>query len=71
MVVFLYNFLWGVVIVVYQVEGGYDVDGKGLLIWDIYFYLLGIIFEGIIGDIVVDYYYCFCEDVVLMVEMGL
>lgn len=30
------KFLWGVASAAYQVEGGYQVDGKGRSNWDVY-----------------------------------
>lgn len=47
-------------------EGVWNEDGKGVFVWDEFVWLLGKMFKEIIGDLVVDYYYCFKEDVVLM-----
>ncbi|VEB08455.1 6-phospho-beta-glucosidase A [Klebsiella pneumoniae] len=68
---FPHNFLWGAATAAYQVEGGHDADGKGPSIWDIYSHLPGTTFEGTTGDIAVDHYHRFREDVALMAEMGL
>lgn len=65
------HFLWGAATAAYQVEGGHDADGKGPSIWDIYSHLPGTTFEGTTGDIAVDHYHRFREDVALMAEMGL
>ncbi|GKN89945.1 hypothetical protein MS5797_15300 [Klebsiella pneumoniae] len=71
MAAFPHNFLWGAATAAYQVEGGHDADGKGPSIWDIYSHLPGTTFEGATGDIAVDHYHRFREDVALMAEMGL
>ena len=70
MAAFPQDFLWG-----QQrpptVEGGHDADGKGPSIWDIYSHQPGTTFQGTNGDIAVDHYHRFREDVALMAEMGL
>ncbi len=70
MAAFPHNFLWGAATAAYQVEGGHDADGKGPSIWDIYSHLPGTTFEGTTGDIAVDHYHRFREDVALMGRDG-
>jgi 6-phospho-beta-glucosidase len=65
------NFLWGAATAAYQVEGGHDADGKGPSIWDIFAHQPGTTYQGTNGDIAVDHYHRFREDVALMAEMGL
>ena len=64
-------FLWGAATAAYQVEGAYQQDGKGLSIWDVYSHLPGATYRGTNGDIAVDHYNRYPEDVRLMAEMGL
>ena len=64
-------FLWGAATAAYQVEGAYQQDGKGLSIWDSYSHLPGTTYKGTNGDIAVDHYNRYREDVQLMAEMGL
>lgn len=71
MAAFPQDFLWGAATAAYQVEGGHDADGKGPSIWDIYSHQPGTTFQGTNGDIAVDHYHRFREDVALMAEMGL
>lgn len=71
MAAFPQDFLWGAATAAYQVEGGQDADGKGPSIWDIYSHQPGTTFQGTNGDIAVDHYHRFREDVALMAEMGL
>ncbi|MGL4560985.1 MAG: GH1 family beta-glucosidase, partial [Brevinema sp.] len=65
------DFLWGAASAAYQVEGAWNEDGKGLSIWDEYSKIPGKTFEGTNGDIAVDHYHRYKEDVQLMKEMGL
>lgn len=65
------NFLWGSASAAYQVEGAWDADGKSPSVWDNYVKLPGTTFRGTTGDIAVDHYHRYKEDVGLMAEMGL
>lgn len=65
------NFLWGAATAAYQVEGAWNVDGKGPSIWDNFVRIPGKTFEGTTGDIAADHYHRYQEDVALMAEMGL
>ncbi|MGE6629293.1 glycoside hydrolase family 1 protein [Bacillus sp. NPDC077027] len=65
------DFLWGAASAAYQIEGAYQEDGKGLSIWDIYTKLDGTTYKGTNGDIAVDHYHRYEEDIALMAEMGL
>jgi 6-phospho-beta-glucosidase len=65
------NFLWGSASAAYQIEGGYKDDGKELSIWDEWSHLPGKTYQGTNGDLAVDHYTRYEEDVLLMKEMGL
>ncbi|MEQ9720958.1 glycoside hydrolase family 1 protein [Yersinia alsatica] len=65
------DFLWGAASAAYQVEGAYDADGKGPSIWDTFSHLPGTTYQGTNGDVAVDHYHRFREDVALMAEMGM
>lgn len=65
------DFLWGSASAAYQVEGGWDQDGKGKSIWDVYAHLPGTTYKGTNGDVAVDHYNRWQEDVALMAESGL
>lgn len=65
------NFLWGSASAAYQVEGAYLEDGKGITNWDKFVRIEGKTFKNTTGDIAVDHYHRFKEDVRLMAEMGL
>lgn len=65
------NFLWGSASAAYQVEGAYLEDGKGITNWDKFVRIKGKTFKNTTGDIAVDHYHRFKEDIKLMAEMGL
>lgn len=65
------NFLWGAASAAYQIEGGWNTDGKGMTIWDQYAQVPGNTFENTDGKVAVDHYHRYKEDVQLMKKMGL
>ena len=65
------GFLWGSASAAYQVEGGWNIDGKGASNWDTFVRIPGKTFKATTGDIAVDHYNRYQEDVALMAEMGL
>ena len=65
------DFLWGSASAAYQIEGAYDEDGKGLSVWDNFVRIPGKTFKGTNGDVAVDHYHRYKEDVKLMAEMGM
>ncbi|KAI5590524.1 hypothetical protein BDE02_04G014600 [Populus trichocarpa] len=64
------NFLFGTASSSYQFEGAYLSDGKGLSNWDIFTHTSGKIIDGSNGDIAVDQYHRFLEDIDLMETLG-
>lgn len=65
------DFLWGAASAAYQIEGAHDEDGKGASVWDIFSKIPGKTYQGTNGDVAVDHYHRYKEDVRLMAEMGL
>lgn len=65
------GFFFGAATAAYQIEGGYDADGKGASIWDTFCRRSGAIATGETGDIACDHYRRWPEDVALMREIGL
>jgi len=65
------DFIWGAATSAYQVEGAWNEDGKGPSIWDTFSHTPGRIANGDTGDVTVDHYHRFPEDINLMVELGL
>ena len=64
------GFLWGVATASYQIEGAVDEDGRGKSIWDTFAHTPGMTSNGDNGDIAVDHYHRYVEDVALMSEIG-
>ncbi len=64
------DFTWGVAHASYQVEGAWDVDGKGLSIWDTFTRRKGKIRDGSNGDVACDFYHRFEEDTALVRDLG-
>lgn len=68
--IFPKNFEWGVATSSYQIEGGYNEDGKGQSIWDRFSHQHNNIQNNDTGNIACDHYHRFKEDVQIMKEMG-
>ena len=60
------DFLWGSASAAYQVEGAWQEDGKGESVWDRFVRIPGKTFKGTNGDLAVDHYHRFKEDIALM-----
>lgn len=52
----------------FQIEGGWDADGKGESIWDRWCHIPGMCRAT--GDVACDHYHRFREDVSLLAEIG-
>jgi beta-glucosidase len=63
-------FYWGTATASYQIEGGWNEDGKGESIWDTFSHTQGKIRDGSTGDVACDHYHRWKEDVALMKEIG-
>ncbi|MCH8625472.1 glycoside hydrolase family 1 protein [Lactiplantibacillus plantarum] len=65
------HFLWGAASAAYQIEGAWNEGNKGPSIWDTFSKLPGKTYHGTNGDVAIDHYHRYHEDVKLMSEMGL
>ena len=65
------DFLWGSASAAYQIEGGWKEDGKGVTNWDTFVRIPGKTYKATTGDVAVDHYHHYKEDIALMAEMGL
>ena len=64
------GFIWGAATSSYQIEGGWNEDGKGESVWDALCHTKKLIRDGDTGDIACDHYHRYKEDVQLMIEMN-
>jgi beta-glucosidase len=65
------NFYFGTATAAYQIEGGWDADGKGLSTWDTFVRWPGKIRNGETGDVACNTYHDFQTDVDLMAKLSL
>ena len=65
------DFIWGCASSAYQVEGAWNEAGKGPSIWDTFVHTPGKIAHAETGDVTVDHYHRYQEDVALMKTLGL
>ena len=65
------DFLWGSASAAYQVEGAHLEDGKGMSTWDEFVLIPGKTFKGSTGEIAVDFYHRYKEDIALMAKCGM
>lgn len=64
------NFTWGTATASYQIEGAFNVGGRGPSIWDTFSKTPGKVANGDTGDVACDHYHRFKEDIEIMKEIG-
>ena len=64
------DFLWGTATASYQVEGGFQEEGRGLSIWDTFCRTEGKVVHGHTGDVASDQFHRYREDAKLMQDIG-
>ncbi len=65
------HFVWGAATSAYQIEGAWNADGKGPSIWDTFSHKPGKVTNNENGDVAVDHYHRYKDDVKLMADLGL
>ncbi|HEY3311367.1 MAG TPA: GH1 family beta-glucosidase [Anaerolineales bacterium] len=65
------NFIWGAATASYQIEGAWNVDGKGESNWDRFTHTPGKIHAGDTGDVACNHYHLWKEDVALLKSLGM
>ena len=68
--VFPKDFIWGCASSAYQIEGAWNIDGKGVNIWDTFTHIPGKIYGNHTGDVACDSYHKYKEDVKLLKSLG-
>lgn len=64
------GFLWGTATSAYQIEGAEREDGRTPSIWDTFCRTPGKVHAGETGEVAVDHYHRWRQDVALMAELG-
>ena len=66
-------FLWGAASAAYQVEGGYQADGKGSSNWDVWMNKYEIGGPGVNGNVAINFYdrKQYLKDIALMKQLGI
>ncbi|MFP2997016.1 GH1 family beta-glucosidase [Spongiivirga sp. MCCC 1A20706] len=64
------DFIWGSATSSYQIEGAHDKDGKGPSIWDKFCKTPGNVLNNDNGNIAIDHYHRFKEDIALLKKQG-
>lgn len=64
------GFFWGVATAAYQIEGAWNEDGKGPSIWDTFAHTPGKIKSADTGDVAIDHYHRYKEDVKIVKDLG-
>ncbi|XP_070575582.1 cytosolic beta-glucosidase-like [Ptychodera flava] len=65
------GFAWSSATSSYQIEGGWDADGKGENIWDAFSHEAGNVDDGDTGDVACDSYNKWQKDIELMTNLNL
>lgn len=65
------DFKWGVSTAAYQIEGGYNADGKGLSVWDVFANKKGKTYSGQNANVTCDFYHRYAHDIALMSQLNI
>ncbi len=65
------DFKWGVSTAAFQIEGAYNVDGKGESIWDVFSMQKGRIYQNHHAKISCDFYNRYVQDLILMHSLAI
>jgi beta-glucosidase len=63
------DFFWGAATASYQIEGGWNEDGRSPSVWDTFSKTPGKVLHGHTGDVAADHYHRWQEDISLIKEL--
>src|SRR6202020_1352373 len=64
------DFLWGMASAAYQVEGAWNLDGKGESNWDRFSHTVGKVKGGTAGDVACDQYHLYKDDIAILKRLN-
>src|ERR1700692_1560077 len=64
------GFLWGMASAAYQVEGAWNVDGKGESNWDRFAHTVGKVKGGATADVACDQYHLYKDDIAILKRLN-
>jgi beta-glucosidase len=64
------RFLWGMTSAAYQVEGAWNVDGKGESNWDRFAHTVGKVKGGATADVACDQYHLYKDDIAILKRLN-
>jgi beta-glucosidase len=65
------EFLWGTATSSYQIEGAAYEGNRGASIWDTFSHTPGLVKGGDTGDVAIDHFHRYKEDIKLMADLGI
>jgi lactase-phlorizin hydrolase len=64
------GFQWGAATASYQIEGGWDADGKGENVWDVWCHMGNHVRKNQTGDVACDSYHLYEQDIAMLRNIG-
>src|SRR5271168_1746496 len=64
------GFIWGMASAAYQVEGAWNVDGKGESNWDRFSHTVGKVKGGATADVACDQYHLYKDDIAILKRLN-
>ncbi len=65
------DFIWGVAAAAYQIEGAWNVDGKGVSIWDTFAHGKKNVLNNENGDVACDFYHNYERDIEMIKSLNM